>query len=186
MIITLDNYEKALVTAVTILKNKGIIVYPTDTVYGIGCIAEDKETVERLIKIKERSPNKSLSVLFSDMDMIEKYVEISDKQKEILIKHLPGPYTFILKEKIHFDWNKTGKIAVRVPEYFFIRKVVSMLGKPIITTSANISGDKAPYSFTQINPKIIEKVELVINGGTTLYKKPSKIIDLTTGKIIRE
>lgn len=158
------------------LKEK-IVIYPTDTVYGIGCNAENEKLVERIYKIKKRDRNKPLSVIAPGFEWILKNFECD---KNVVKKFLPGAYTLILRKKDP-DFLKSvapgNSVGVRIPAHL-ISKIVEVLGIPFVTTSANISGKKAPASLEEIEKDLLESVDLVIDGGE-LPGKPSTIIDLT-------
>jgi len=160
-----------------------VFVYPTDTLYGIGCNALDGNAVERIKKIKGRdaNSNKPMSVIMGTLDMVREYCEVDAKQLEILINCLPGPFTFILKLKRGkaLPVTNTGKIGVRVPEHQFARKLSSELGIPIVTTSANISGKKDASKVSGIDKKVLGAVDFTVDMGETRYKQGSTVIDLT-------
>ncbi len=158
------------------LKQNKIIIYPTDTVYGIGGNALNENVKINIARIKKRDPKKPFSVLVGDLYMLEKFFYI-DKYKEILMSYLPGPYTFIIKSK--YNNKPTG---VRIPDSYFIRKLSISLGMPIITTSANISGTSAPKCIKDIN---IKEDILTVDGGCK-NGNPSTVVDLINKKIIRK
>lgn len=188
MILILEKeYNKALEEGLHILKKGELFVFPTDTVYGIGCDATNENAMEKIYELKGRGKDKPLSVVMSGLDMIKKWCKISEEEEKILIDHLPGPYTFILKlKKEKILAGQTEKIGVRVPNNFFLCKLVRNFGKPITATSANLSGKKDATKFSEVEQTIIEKTALVIDGGETLYKQPSTIVDLSERKILRK
>ncbi|HIH22094.1 TPA: threonylcarbamoyl-AMP synthase [Candidatus Micrarchaeota archaeon] len=173
-----------------------IVIYPTDTVYGIGCNALNAESVEQIKKIKGRDGNKAMSVILGTLSLIREYCEVSEKQAAILATYLPGPFTFILrlkkgKEKIlGYIAGADGGIGIRVPEHQMMRRISTGLGIPIITTSANPSGEKDAIEFGKINRNIVSACDLAIDGGKTKYAAPSTVVDLTDGngamKVLRK
>jgi tRNA threonylcarbamoyl adenosine modification protein (Sua5/YciO/YrdC/YwlC family) len=165
--------------AVEILKNCGVIVYPTDTIYGFGCDVFCKNAVERIYKIKKKKAT-GFSFICPDLTEIAKYAVVSDYAYRIMKKLLPGPYTFIFKatklvpKEIVPD-KKT--VAIRIPDNQICFKLVKELEHPIITTSVNIT--KEPYYS---NPLDIEEhfgnqVDLIIDAGI-LKNEPSSVINL--------
>lgn len=186
MKIKLEEYTKAHSEGVRILKKGGIIVFPTDTVYGMGGDATNEKVAERIYEIKQRE-GKPLAVIMSGLDMIMKWCELYEESGKIIMEYLPGPYTFILKLKK----GKTlacqkEKIGVRVPNHFFLRKLVENFGKPIIATSANISGEKDAICFEEIDKRILKAMDLGIDGGKTVLEQASTVVDLVDRKILRK
>ncbi len=183
------DYDEALKLAVEIVKQGKVFVFPTDTLYGIGCDATNTEAVKRIYRIKKRDEQKPVSILISGMEDVEELCDISDEEREWMLEHLPGPYTILLKlkqEKVKlFSWLKRDKIGVRIPNYVFIRKVAELSGKPIIATSANISGSSPPKHHNELSKQILTSVDLVICAGETKYKRPSTVIDIKENKILR-
>lgn len=149
-----------------------IFIYPTDTIYGIGCNALDKKAVEKIREIKRRD-QKPFSVIAPSFEWIKKNCIIDFN----LEKYLQGPYTLILKKK---DKNflshvsETEFIGIRIPDYDFTREIQSA-GVPFITTSVNFSGEKPANEIKEISGEILEKVDYVFNAGK-LSGKPSTII----------
>jgi len=176
----MDQIEKA----VKILKRGGIIAYPTDTVYGIGCNVFDKEAVERIFELKGRDFNKPLSIAVFDFKMLQEIVFVTEQEKEILEKFLPGPFTIILPKKpIISDLVTAGSefAGIRIPEHKIVLELITKAGFPIITTSANLSGKKPPINAEEVDLKVDFMVE-----GECKYKKPSTVIDLKNRRIIRK
>lgn len=169
--------KKILMEIAKVVKKGGIIIYPTETVYGIGADIFNKKAVERVCKLKKRK-KKPISIALSSIDEIKKYASLNRKQFEFIKKNLPGPVTVILNKKNTVpNWISEKKIGIRIPEYKGIRELVKLTG-PITSTSANVSGKPAPYRFKDI--KI--EVDLKLDGEVTKYKKPSMVIDLTKGE----
>ncbi|MEK6833606.1 MAG: L-threonylcarbamoyladenylate synthase [Nanoarchaeota archaeon] len=155
-----------------ILEGK-IFIYPTDTIYGIGCNAEDKDAVEKIKQIKERDKDKPLSVIAPDFNWIRKNCIIDVD----LDKYLPGPYTIILKKKeISFlsHISNTEFIGVRIPACDFLQKVKEA-GVPFVTTSVNLSGEPFAKNIKEIPKEILNKVDVIIDEGE-LNGNPSTII----------
>jgi L-threonylcarbamoyladenylate synthase len=159
---------------------KEIFIYPTDTIYGIGCDATDKKLVGEIRKIKKRT-KKPFSVIAPSKKWILKNFKVN---KEYLDKYLPGAYTLILekKKKNFLNWiSDNNFVGVRIPLHRFT-KVLQKLKFPIVTTSVNISGERFANSVKELDKRILKKVYLIIDGGR-LSGKPSTLIK--GGKVIK-
>ena len=183
--ITKDDFDAALDAANAVLKGGGIIVYPTDTVYGIGTDATNEAAVDRLRKIKGIEREKPLSVIVGDYGTIEYYCETGIWEDISIKKFLPGPYTFILKKQRFIPASYTDKLGIRIPDNEFCQYLAQKFGKPIITTSANPTGEPAPTRFEGVDKKVIDAVDLAIDGGETKYNEHSIVFDLVEHKLLR-
>jgi tRNA threonylcarbamoyl adenosine modification protein (Sua5/YciO/YrdC/YwlC family) len=159
---------------IKLIKQGKIFVYPTDTVYGLGCNALNKKAVEKIKIIKKRKEEKSLSIIAPSKAWIFKHLKA---KKEIVNKYLPGRYTLILKKKNpkflnHVSSQKT--LGIRIPKNDFTGLIVKAK-VPFITTSANISGNKPIANLNKIDKKLLKKVDVIVDGGK-LFGKPSTII----------
>lgn len=183
-----DDFESAVDVAVALLKSGGIMVYPTDTVYGIGGDATREDVVESVRRIKGIMEKKPMSVLVSDFGMIEYYCETGIWEDMILKRYLPGPYTFILKknERRYIPASPTEKLGIRIPDSAFCQALCARFGKPIITTSANITTQAPPTRLEDVDKSVLAAVPLAIDGGQTKYRSPSVVIDLVGHKMLRE
>lgn len=173
--------ENVINEAIDVLANGGVIIYPTDTVYGLGANIFDNKAVRNVFKIKQRNLLKPLSILVSNTDAIELVARISIYQKDTIDKYLPGPYTFILNKTPIVPPVVTGgltHVGVRVPENKIACKLASIF--PITTTSANLSNEKVLSSPEDILKQLGCDVDLVIDVGPLEAKSASTIIDLTT------
>jgi L-threonylcarbamoyladenylate synthase len=173
------NYEKA----VQALREGKVIIYPTDTVYGIGADATNQDAVAKVYEMKQIPREQPISVLVADFKMLYEYAEISPEQKQILMKKLPGPHTFILKpkKKLHVS---SGTVAFRLPKHD-CTKIAKALGKPITTTVANVHGQVTYGNIHDLRKVFGDKVAEYVDGGK-LNAVPSPITDLTTNKIVRK
>ncbi|PIS34696.1 MAG: threonylcarbamoyl-AMP synthase [Parcubacteria group bacterium CG08_land_8_20_14_0_20_43_9] len=170
--------------AVEVLKNGGIIAYPTDTVYGIGGNAFDNKVVQRILDLKGRSEDRALLVAVSDFKMMAAIVFITEKEKRFMEKFLPGPVAFILPKKSRISDLVTGgknTVGIRMPDNKEALEIIRRAGFPIISTSANISGRKPAVKSADIDLEADFMVE-----GKCKHKKPSTIVDLVNKAIIRE
>ena len=184
MKITEEDFEDALIIASDMLRSGAVLVYPTDTVYGLGGDATSSQVVEKIHKIKG-TKDKPLSVMMTT-DMIEYYCETGIWEDIILKRYLPGPYTFILALRHPIPATTTKKLGVRVPDSLFCQRLCERFGRPIITTSANPTGQKPSADFEGIDQAVLAAADLAINGGKTKYGAASVVIDLVDRKLIRE
>ncbi len=180
------DYDKALAEAKRIILAGGTFIYPTDTLYGLGCDAANKEAIGRIYSIKARDTGKPLSILISDYAMLLEYCEVPPSQERTLHALLPGPYTFILKLRKPLPASQTMEIGVRVPEHYFARLLSRELNTPIVTTSANMSGQKDAAKIEDVDKAVSSKVDLLIDGGACQYYKSSTVIDLIRMKVLRK
>ncbi|OGR00930.1 MAG: threonylcarbamoyl-AMP synthase [Deltaproteobacteria bacterium RIFOXYD12_FULL_50_9] len=177
-----DNPQSRLIQQVVgVLKKGGVICYPTDTVYGIGCDIFNQKAVKRIYQIKRRPQQKPFSFICSDLKDVSIYGHISNLAYRIMKKHLPGAYTFIVPAakivpKIMTTKQKT--VGIRVPDNEICRALVEALGNPILTTSA-VTGDaeEAQSEAFAIEERLGRLVDLVIDGGP-VYPCPSSIVSL--------
>ena len=157
-----------------ILQGK-IFIYPTDTIYGIGCNALDKTAVEKIKKIKSREKHKPLSVIAPSIDWIKKNCIIDDNLN--INKYFPGPYTLILKKKDpdFLPWvSITNSLGIRIPEHEFTKQIQKS-GVPFITTSVNLAGEKPITKISDLMPQILNKVDYIVNAGE-LSGRPSTLV----------
>lgn len=166
--------RKELIEAI---KAGKIFIYPTDTIYGIGCNAENIESVEKIRKLKQREGKKPLSIIAPSMSWVAQYTNSAFPN---YMEKLPGPYT-LLMEKKDKKWlshvSETNVIGIRIPQHAFTRLTYAAK-VPFITTSVNLSDQPPAKSIQEIPPEILEKVDYVIDAGP-IHSKPSTIIDLT-------
>jgi L-threonylcarbamoyladenylate synthase len=190
-IITIDSasdYEEAIEIAIGVLSRGGVIVYPTDTLYGLGANAMNYDAVRRIFDIKERDLSKPLPVLIKNMIWAKGLAYISPKQERILGKIWPGKVTAILEKKdvvLDIVSAKTRTIGIRIADHLFTDKLLGRFGYPIISTSANISGDEPTLKIDDIIQIFSEKrfkPDLIIDVGTLPKSDASIVIDMTTEK----
>jgi tRNA threonylcarbamoyl adenosine modification protein (Sua5/YciO/YrdC/YwlC family) len=176
--------------AVKVLKEGGIIIYPTDTVYGIGCDIFNKEALQRIFTIKNDGITKLFSFVCSDLKDIAKYAKVSDYAYRMMKRLLPGPYTFILpaaKQVPKMLWTKRKTVGIRVPKHPLALKLVAELGNPIISTSTTNRNGKLILDPAEIKNIFGSQVELMLSQGA-LNGKLSSIVDLSgeTPEVVRE
>ncbi len=176
--------------AVDVLKNGGVIIYPTDTVYGIGCDIFNKEALEKVFAIKNESTSKLFSFVCSDLKDISKYAKVSDYAYRTMKHLLPGPYTFILPaaklvpKKL---WSKRKTVGIRVPNHSITLKLAQELGNPIISTSATNRKGEILFDPFEIRNIFGTQVDLMLSSGH-LAGSPSTVVDLSLDgpEIIRQ
>jgi len=167
------------------LRQGGVIIYPTDTTYGIGCDIFNRKGVKKIFQIKQRDARKPFSFICSDLAEVSNYAQVSNFAFKIMKRHLPGPYTFVLEAtKIVPDSLSTKQktVGVRIPANPICQAIVRELGHPLVTTSANISGEHPPQDPVLINEKMGRMVDLVIDGGIAM-SEASTVISLLDDEI---
>lgn len=176
--------------AVDVLKNGGVIIYPTDTVYGIGCDIFNLHALERIFTIKNESAEKLFSFVCSDLKDISKYAIVSDYAYRTMKHLLPGPYTFILpaaKLVPKTLWSKRKTVGIRVPNHNVTLSLVKELGNPIISTSATNRKGGILVDPSEIRAIFNSQVDLMLASGS-ISSNPSSVIDLSdeAPEVIRE
>ncbi|MFC1920407.1 L-threonylcarbamoyladenylate synthase [Chloroflexota bacterium] len=186
------NVTEQIERGVSILRQGGVIAYPTDTVYGLGACAYLPEAVERVYDIKERLRNMPLPLLLSDeSQIVEVAVEIPPVARLLIEKFLPGALTLVLiaSGKVP-DIIKGGgsTVAVRIPAHPVPIALIQGLGAPVVGTSANLSGKPSPLTAEEVHSQLGDRVDLVIDGGKCPGGKESTVVDVTGRKpvILRE
>jgi len=172
--------------AATALKAGQLVIFPTETTYGAGVDATNPEAVKKLLAYKARREGKPLSIAVTDIAMAEKYVEINDSARRSYQRFLPGPVTVISRGKgvvAPGVESEFGTLGIRIPAYPLVLEIVKVLGQPITSTSANGSGEKRPYSISDIFDNLSGKqkslIDLVLDAGTLPQNPPSTVIDTT-------
>ncbi len=168
------------------LKLGQVIIMPTDTTYGIVCDATNTEAVAKVYAAKKRDLTKPLLILVSDEEMLNKYTkELSSLEKELVTKYLPGPLTMLfLKNNLIPDIVTASSpyVGIRIPAEEDLQQLIKLLAKPIVATSANISGSEIITRVTDIEPDLISNIDSVIDGGI-IEKEPSSLIQVQGEKI---
>lgn len=176
--------------AINILKEGGVIIYPTDTVYGIGCDIFNKEALDRVKQIKSNPDIKLLSFICHDLKDISKYAKVSDYAYKTMKKLLPGPYTFILPAAKNVPkklWSKRKTVGIRIPDHPVALKIVEGLGNPIVSTSTTTRKGELLVDPMEIKSVFDFQVDLMLASGN-LSGNPSTVIDLSDEEpvIVRE
>lgn len=189
-----NNFTQDLSKCLETLKNGGVILYPTDTIWGLGCDATNEKAVERIYNIKKRNDQKSMLVLLDNPNKIPSYINEIPEIAWDLIELTEKPLTIIYSNAKNLAKNliaQDGSVGIRISEDEFNQKLIQRFKKPIVSTSANISGEKSPQNFSEISQEIINSVDYIVewkqNDLTQML--PSSIIKLGIGgevQIIRE
>lgn len=152
--------------AAEIILEGGIILYPTDTIWGIGCDATNREAVEQIYSIKQRKDSKSMLVLVNGLPMLETHLELVPGETGQILDAAMKPTTIIYPGARNLARNLVatdGSVGIRITGDEFCRKLIELTGKAIVSTSANISGEPSPQLFNQISPELKEEVDYVVN-----------------------
>ncbi len=186
--------DEEVIRAVEVLRGGGVILYPTDTVWGIGCDATNAGAVERIYKLKKSHNKKGMLILLDKLDSVSRYVRKVPEVAWQLFEVADKPLTLILPGAMGVASNlipEEATIGIRIPQHEFCNKLTHRLGRPLVSTSANISGAATPLSFSEISGEIKEGVDMVVSaefeGRPT--RRASSIIMLGEGgeiKVIRE
>ena len=179
----MDIFDNEIQECTRILKEGGIILYPTDTIWGIGCDATNAAAVEKIYAMKQRTESKSLIILVDRAEKILNYVREMPELAWDLIEFAEFPLTIVYPNAVNLPDSVIAddkSVAIRVVQNEFCQKLIRKFGKPIVSTSANLSGDKPPLSFREISREIIDGVDHAVDEqfGTHSSIKPSQIIKL--------
>ncbi len=178
----------ATVKSALVMRNGGVILYPTDTLYGLGADAFSDDAVDKVYAIKGRDAGKPMHAICADLAMVEEFAEVNDLARKLAAKFLPGPLTLVLKKKDRV----TGGIArnmltigVRIPKDSFCLETAKALGKPFTATSANVASQTTGRFVEEIlhqlgHPK---ELELIIDAGTLPQRSPSSVVDVSDGQL---
>lgn len=172
--------QRQIDRVVDIIKSGGIVAYPTDTFYGIGCDIMNKKAIERIYQIKQRNKNKPFSFICSGLKNISRYAKVSNYAYRTMKRLLPGPYTFILEgskmvPKMMLTKRKTA--GIRVPDNRICIDLIRQLGNPIISTSASLPNNDVLQDPSLIHEHLNSRLDLVIDGGP-VPGRPSSVISL--------
>lgn len=170
--------------AIKVLKAGGIVIFPTDTAFGIGCRMDDEKAVKRLFSIRKRPETQATSVLISSLKMAEPYLEaVPEDVVETLVKpYWPGGLTIVLQSRTQnvskLIRGGSTTLGIRVPDHLTTLELINGVGIPLLGPSANFSGEKTPYSFEELNPELKKLVDYVVPGECHT-KLASTVIDCT-------
>lgn len=181
----------------TRLKSGQVIVYPTETCYGLGCDSSDRQAVKKLYRIKQRRKDKPVLTIMSGIDMAQKHVHWEPKLQQLAEKCWPGALTLVAQAKPNADLVEPqviasdGTLAFRVSSHPLSQQIVKAIDKPVVSTSANISSQETPYEITKVKNMFSDskhQPDLLIDGGSLQSEPPSTIAKVEEGqvKIIRQ
>lgn len=180
--------EKDLNSALEVLCGGGIILYPTDTIWGIGCDATNTQAVSRLYEMKGRPTSKAMISLVDSLDSLRSWVDKVPEKAEEEINLADRPLTVIydsprgISEMLK---SEDGSSAFRIVSLNYTAELCSRLGKPLVSTSANLTGKPSPRTFREIEDKILRQVDYICQYGRTLYgDKPSRIVKISDGGLV--
>lgn len=178
--------------AVAVLNNGGIIAYPTEAVFGLGCDPLNEKAVAQLLKLKNRAVEKGLILIGASWEQIQDYIDIKKipeiRLKEIL-KTWPGPVTWVFPAATFAPKWITGKhatIAIRLTNHPIAKSICESFGKPLVSTSANLDGQFPARTALEVEKIFADKIALVVNGDVGGLDKPTEIRDAISGKVLRE
>lgn len=177
----MENFKNDIEGSLSALKTGGIILYPTDTIWGIGCDATNMQAIRCIFQLKQRDEKKSMILLINGLEMVHHYAEQPSTTLLDIMKNATTPTTIIFDKGKNLPpslINVDGSIALRWVQDAFCRQLIAQLGKPLVSTSANISGEKPPKNFIEITNEIKEQVDYIVHyrQNDTEEKSPSSII----------
>jgi L-threonylcarbamoyladenylate synthase len=189
LIISIDHPE-AINKAANVLLNNGVIAFPTDTVYGIACLAFNSDAIERIFSIKGRDSNKALPILIGNLEQLGLIaMPINEKAQKLAKEFWPGALTIIVMRKPTLPENLSPfpTVGIRMPKHIWLIKLMEKVG-PLATTSANLSGQIEARNSMEVAEALSNKIDLIIDGGQSPLTLPSTVVDCSGAeiKILRE
>ncbi len=184
--ISKENYKTVIEKTVKVLKEGGLIIYPTETCYGVGVLATNSDAVLKLLDYKKRPQGKAISIAVNNIDMAREYVDINKTAEKFYKEFLPGPITVISKSKHLLDKrleSESGTLGVRIPEFQLALDIIAETKIPLTATSANSAGKKTPYTIEDVlnnlNKTQLSQINLILDAGELPHNPPSTVIDTT-------
>ncbi len=181
----LEATDEAIKAAGYLMREGGVVVYPTETVYGIGCIASDPDASQRICEIKGRA-DKPLPLICADIEAARRIVEMTPEAEKLAARFWPGPLTMVLKAKVKYSmWVNHGAptLGVRVSPHPVAQKLAKAAGGVIVSTSANVSGDEPAHSAEEAREIFGNRVDIILDGGPSPGGESSTVVDLTGEEI---
>lgn len=181
-----DNLELALSEGIKYLSEGQVVALPTETVYGLAADIENDDAIEKIYTLKQRSFDKPITIHISSLEWLYKHCEISSPYFKILAeKYLPGPLTIIFRAKHNIQssfYKNLDVLAIRLPAHDFTRQLIERFGRPLVATSANISGEISGTNIDEIINEFDGKIPLILNDGATQLRQDSTIISIVGDK----
>jgi len=181
---------ESIEAAAGIILGGGLVVYPTDTSYGLGASALDRGAVERVYRVKRRPPTKPIHVVVSDLGMVERYAHVGVGARRLAGRFWPGPLTLVLRKRegLSDALSPGGTVGFRVPDHPVALALVRRAGVPITATSANLTGRPDPYTVEEVLGYFGGAVDLYLDAGRLPRRSPSTVVDLTRHppRVLRE
>jgi len=181
-----------MLDAVTILQQGGVVACPTEAVWGISCAADNPQAIHKVLELKQRPVKKGMIVAASTIEMLDGWVDwsqVPEDAKQRVMQTWPGPYTWVLPATEAVLPGVTGanlgKVAVRVTAHPVLKALIDAFGKPILSTSANLSGEPPVKSQQALSPALLDNVDIVVPGEVGGLENPTAIRDALTGHVIR-
>jgi len=168
-----------------VVRKGGLVVYPTDTVYGLGCDPFNVRAVERVFKVKGERKEKPLPILASSIKFIEKIAYMNERARKIAERYWPGPLTLVVPKKAVFPSVVTcglASVGVRIPNHTVAIQLISLCNGLLVGTSANKAGERSPKTAREAYKQLGEQVDIVLDGGPASLGQESSIVDLTSRK----
>jgi len=172
--------------AASVIRAGGLVVYPTETVYGLGADASSNKAVEKIFELKGRKAEKPIPIAVNSIDMARQIAELTPAAEVLFKKFLPGPLMIIVKVKPNVSrliTAGTGKVGLRVPNHPVALKLIDFVGGPITSTSANLSGKPAPLTVKEALEQLGKNVDIALDAGKCKLGVPSTVVDATTRKL---
>tara|TARA_R110000868_G_scaffold391396_1_gene661401 strand:- start:51441 stop:52001 length:561 start_codon:yes stop_codon:yes gene_type:complete len=183
-------YTLQLQTAVDVLHRGGVVAYPTEAVWGLGCNPFNAQAVERLLQLKQRDPAKGLILVAASIKQFEPFLEgLSEQHRETLNQHWPGPYTYLVPANKHVPALIKGQhssVALRVSAHKQVVELCQAFGGPVVSSSANIAGEPAPIHAWQVQQQLGDALDYLLPGQVGDASRPSEIRDLISGQVLRQ
>ena len=188
--LTTTNHQEIISQSLLVLRSGGLVVFPSDTVYGLLADTTNPKAIDKLLYFKQRPTGKAISVFVADKKMAEEYVILNQNANNIIKNLLPGPFTIICNSRHKTDSRleaENDTLGIRIPDYPLIAELLNQFGKPITATSANVSGNPPVHSISALVKSLSKKkksaLNLVVDAGILPKNKPSTVIDTTTGQL---
>lgn len=172
--------EKDKILAAKILKNGGIVIHPTETVYGVAAIWNNEDAIRNVANLKQRDFHKPFSIMASEIEQILSISGWKSAELKLLLQQMfPSPLTLLLPREYELPtlfWNQFDDIGFRIPDHPLSINLIDLVGEPLITTSANIANHAPPKTASEVDESLVKKADLMLDGGDCLLKIPSTVL----------